>query len=82
MKRILLFTLLIFSATLFAQDISGIAYYQSKTTVDMNNIGGRDMSEDMRRQIAERIEETDALPVQGRREARYRRRSRLGDDDE
>ena len=79
MKRILLFTLLIFSATLFAQDISGIAYYQSKTTVDMNNIGGRDMSEDMRRQIAERIEE---IPVQGRREARYRRRSRLGDDDE
>lgn len=39
----------------FAQNISGKAYYESKTTVDMDNWGGRQMSEEMKKQIAERM---------------------------
>ncbi|MCC4211934.1 GLPGLI family protein [Leeuwenhoekiella parthenopeia] len=33
----------------------GIATYQSKTSFDMNNFGGREMSEQMKKQIAERM---------------------------
>ncbi|MBE9490400.1 MAG: GLPGLI family protein [Bacteroidetes bacterium] len=44
------------SATTFAQqDFQGKAIYQSKTTLDMSNFGGREMSEDMKKQIAERM---------------------------
>ena len=54
-------TLLISCLALFisvvsnAQDFQGVAHYFSKTTVDMNNFGGRQMSEEMKRQIAERM---------------------------
>lgn len=37
------------------QDFQGKAYYQSKTSIDMNNFGGREMSEDRRKQMAERM---------------------------
>lgn len=39
----------------FAQDFQGKAYYFSKTSIDMSNFGGREMSEDRRKQIAERM---------------------------
>ncbi|MEN3322827.1 GLPGLI family protein [Mariniflexile soesokkakense] len=40
----------------FAQkEFQGKAYYESKTTVDMNNFGGGDMSDERRKQIADRM---------------------------
>ncbi|MFT4699292.1 MAG: hypothetical protein ACI9SJ_002458, partial [Flavobacteriaceae bacterium] len=36
MKRFILFSLFLFSITTIAQNISGQAYYQSKTTVNMD----------------------------------------------
>ena len=35
--------------------LTGIAHYQSKTTVDMNNFGRQGMSEDQKKQIADRM---------------------------
>ncbi len=52
------FTLLciaLISVGSFAQNISGKAYYESKTTVDMDGWGGREMSEEMKRQILDRM---------------------------
>ena len=46
---------LLFTFGAMAQDISGKAYYESKTTVDMENFGGREMSEQMKKMIAERM---------------------------
>ena len=43
------------SSFIYAQDFQGQAHYFSKTTVDMNNFGGREMSPDMKAQIAERM---------------------------
>jgi GLPGLI family protein len=54
--RILSFLVVVLiSATSFAQNISGKAFYQSKTTVDMDNFGGREMSEQMKKSIMERM---------------------------
>lgn len=55
MKLLSLAAIFLFSLGSIAQNISGKAYYQSKTTIDMSNFGNRDMSEDMKRQIAERM---------------------------
>ena len=38
-----------------AQDFQGKAYYESKTSVDMDNFGGRQMSEEQKKQIAARM---------------------------
>ncbi len=37
------------------QDFQGQAFYQSKTSVNMDNFGGREMSEDRKKQMAERM---------------------------
>lgn len=83
MKRLFLFAFLIATASMFSQNISGVAYYESKTTMDMDNIGGRDMSEDMRRQIAERmkqyLEKTFILTFDGQ-ESMYKEEEKLGTD--
>ena len=55
MKRFSLLFLLLFSITTIAQNISGQAYYQSKTTVNMDEIGRRDMDESTKKMIAERM---------------------------
>ena len=56
MKRfILLGIFLLILGGLSAQEISGNAYYFSKTTMDMNNFGNREMSENMKKMIAERM---------------------------
>lgn len=55
MKLLSFLSIVLLSFTGSAQSISGVAFYESKTTVDMDNFGGRDMSEDMKRQIAERM---------------------------
>lgn len=53
----ILYSILVFflSANLFAQDFQGQAHYFSKTTVDMDGWGGREMSPEMKAQIAERM---------------------------
>ena len=49
---------LLMSFTTFAQqDFQGKAYYFSKTTVDMDNWGGRQMSEEQKKMIAERMKD-------------------------
>lgn len=55
MKTILSIWVLLFSIAGLAQNISGKAYYESKTTVDMDNFGNREMSEEMKRQIMDRM---------------------------
>lgn len=45
----------LFSNSLLAQEFQGKAYYESKTTVDMDNWGRREMSEQQKKMIAERM---------------------------
>lgn len=48
--------LMLLTVTLSAQkDFQGQAYYFSKTTMDMDNFGGRQMSEQQKKQIADRM---------------------------
>ena len=54
MKRILPILLMLLSITMTAQNFSGKAYYQSKTTVDMD-WGGREMTAEMKKMIADRM---------------------------
>ena len=46
---------LLFSTVASAQNFQGKAYYFSKTSVDMDSWGGRKMSEDQKKQIADRM---------------------------
>ena len=56
MIRYTLIFLLFFSFSINAQNISGQAYYESKTTVDLDAFGGnREMTEEMKKMIAERM---------------------------
>lgn len=52
---ILVFVLFVSPATFSQDNFQGKAYYQSKTTVDMSNWGGGQMSEERKKQIAERM---------------------------
>jgi len=65
--NILIITLITLTAT--AQNISGKAYYESKTTVKTSEIGRKDMDENMRKMIAERmksyLEKTYVLTFNG-----------------
>ena len=54
-KTILLGFLLLFLTASSAQNFQGKAYYFSKTSVDMDSWGGRQMSEDQKKQIADRM---------------------------
>ena len=45
----------LFSIVSIAQDFQGQAHYFSKTTIDMDNFGGREMSPEMKKMIAERM---------------------------
>ena len=56
MKIFLSVFLLVFSLQSFAQNISGQAYYESKTTVDLDAFGSnREMTDDMKKMITERM---------------------------
>lgn len=46
---------ILISAFSYGQDFQGKAYYFSKTTLDMNNFGGRQMSEQQKKMIADRM---------------------------
>ena len=49
------FILLLFSTLSFAQNFQGKAYYFSKTSADMDGWGGRKMSEDQKKKMADRM---------------------------
>ena len=51
----LLLTVFLTSGFAFTQDFQGKAYYMSKTTMDMDGIGGPDASPERKKQIAERM---------------------------
>ena len=56
MKLFSFVALLLITTTTISQNISGQAYYESKTTVDLDGFGrGREMTEDMKKMIAERM---------------------------
>ena len=58
LKFSFLFFLLVFTQNLFAQDFQGKAYYMSKTTIDMSQWGGgRQMSEQQKKQMMDRMRE-------------------------
>ncbi|GGG33087.1 GLPGLI family protein [Bizionia arctica] len=50
-----LFVILISTSTFAQQDFQGKAYYQTKTSMDMSDFGGRQMSEQQKKQIQERM---------------------------
>lgn len=70
----------LFSNTLLAQEFQGKAIYQSKTTVDMDNFGGRQMSEEQKKMITERmksmLEKTFILTF-NRTESTYKEEEKL-----
>ena len=57
LKRTIVFTFLICNLFVFSQDFQGKAYYVSKTNLDMDSWGGRQMSEVQKKQIMERMSE-------------------------
>jgi len=55
MKLIITTLLALFTAIVFAQDFQGQAFYQSKTSVDMDSWGGGNLSPERKKMIAERM---------------------------
>jgi GLPGLI family protein len=80
MKKISLLVILFLTLNAFSQNISGVAYYESKTTVNMDEWGNREMSEEMKRQIMERmksyLEKTYILTFNGK-ESIYKEQEKL-----
>ncbi|WP_411766641.1 GLPGLI family protein [Winogradskyella sp. A3E31] len=54
-KNLLGFALLFVGTSVFAQDFQGKAYYQSKTTMDMGDWGGQQMTPEQKKRIEERM---------------------------
>jgi len=56
-KRLIIICLALFASVFnyAQQDFQGKAYYESKTTIDMDNWGGGQLSEERKKQIAERM---------------------------
>ncbi len=55
MKILSTIIIALLSFTSISQNISGQAFYESKTTIKMSEIGRRDMDENMRKMIADRM---------------------------
>lgn len=55
LKFLLPVALVFVSLNAFAQDFQGKAYYMSKTTMDLDQFGGREMSAERKKQIEERM---------------------------
>ena len=55
LKLAILLLILCISTVSFAQDFQGKAYYMSKTTIDMDDFGGSDLSPERKKQIQERM---------------------------
>ncbi len=83
MKTISTLMLVFLSLTSFSQNISGQAFYQSKTTVNTSEIGRKDMDENMRKMIADRmknyLEKTYVLTFNGD-ESIYKEEEKLETD--
>lgn len=54
MKQLLIWSLVLCTTSVFAQNFQGKAYYQSKTTMD-TNWGGRELSAEQKKRIQERM---------------------------
>ncbi|MBR9847104.1 MAG: GLPGLI family protein [Algicola sp.] len=76
----LLLVLLFISGSLLAQDFQGQAIYQTKTTMDMSDFGGGQMSDQQKKMIAERmksmLEKTYVLNF-NRSESTYKEEEKL-----
>ena len=72
--------MLLFSVGLTAQEFQGKAYYQSKTTMDMDNFGNNKMTEQQKKMMAERmksmLEKTFTLSF-NRTESLYKEEEKL-----
>ena len=55
LKHLAVLIVFFFSGIILAQDFQGKAYYQSKTTMDLDQWGGREMSAERKKQIQERM---------------------------
>lgn len=55
LRSALLFTVILTGFNVFAQDFQGKAYYQTKTTMDMSQWEGREMSPDQKKRMEERM---------------------------
>lgn len=80
MKKFSLICLLLISITAFSQSISGQAFYESKTTVDMDGFGGQEMTEEMKKMVMESmksmLEKTYILTFSGK-ESIYKEEEKL-----
>jgi GLPGLI family protein len=79
-KLILSCLLLFISFSMMAQDFQGQAHYFSKTSMDMDNFGGREMSPEMKKQIAERMKgmfEKNYVLTFNREESSYKEEEKL-----
>lgn len=55
LKLVLLLTVFLTTSVLSAQDFQGKAYYMSKTSMDLDQWGGREMSPEQKKRIEERM---------------------------
>ncbi|OUS00418.1 ribonuclease Z [Flavobacteriales bacterium 33_180_T64] len=72
--------ILVFNSSVTAQDFQGQAIYQTKTTIDMSNFGGGQMSDQQKKMIADRmksmLEKTYVLNF-NRSESTYKEEEKL-----
>ncbi len=80
MKIFSILTLVLLSLTSIAQNINGQAFYESKTTMKASEVGRKDMDENMRKMIADRmnnyLEKTYVLTF-NEKESIYREEEKL-----
>ncbi len=80
MKNLLFIAIALASFSLGAQNVSGKAYYESKTTVDMDGFGAADMSDEIKKRIMARmkseLEKTFILSFSGD-ESSYKEEEKL-----
>jgi GLPGLI family protein len=80
MKLLSSIILVIISSTTFSQNFSGQAFYESKTTIDMDNFGSREMTDDIKKQIAARMKnmlETTYILTFTKNESIYKEEEKL-----
>ncbi|WP_431158949.1 GLPGLI family protein [Winogradskyella poriferorum] len=80
LKLSLILLTLCFGLTLTAQDFQGKAYYMSKTTMDLDQWGGRQMSPDQKKRMEERMKsflEKEYVLTFNRTESIYKEDERL-----
>jgi GLPGLI family protein len=79
-KKAVLLILVFVSAASFSQDFQGKAYYQTKTTMDMSQFGGRQASPDQIKRMEERMKsflEKEYTLIFNKEESIYKEEERL-----